>query len=254
VDTTAAALGRRPVEVGLVGNVGLALRDLHALVRGRPMPDRAGWMAKLRAHDEKKVAENAATMAEGGDPMHALAMLKGFNDAIDESTLVIGDGGNIVALAGKVLEIGQPGHWLDPGPYGTLGVGLPFAMAAKLVHPAKKVLVLSGDGAFGLNGMEIESCARQGIAVTVVVANDGAWNQIRDPQLTFYGEERAVATGLSQKVRYDQIALACGGHGERVTEPKEVAPAIERAFASRKASVVDVVIDRSTNKGSGKPM
>ncbi len=253
-DTTAAALGRRPVEVGLVGSLGLTLEGLHALLHGRPQPDRAAWLAQLRRHDEKKIAENEAAMAEGGDPMHALAMLKGLNDAIDEDTLVVGDGGNIVALAGKVLEVSQPGHWLDPGPYGTLGVGLPFAMAAKLVHPAKKVLVLSGDGAFGLNGMEIESCARQGIPVTVVVANDGAWNQIRDPQLTFYGEERAVATGLSQKVRHDQIALACGGHGERVVDAKEVAPAIERAFASGKAAVVDVVIDRATNKGSGKPM
>jgi acetolactate synthase-1/2/3 large subunit len=186
--------------------------------------------------------------------MHALRFLRELNDALDEDTVVVGDGGNIVALAGKVLEVEGAGHWLDPGPYGTLGVGLPFAMAAKLARPAKKVLVLSGDGAFGLNGFEIESCARQGIPVTVVVGNDGAWNQIRDPQLTFYGEERAVATALNPDARYDLFAQAMGAHGERVTEAKEVGPAIERAFASGKAAVVDVPIDRATNKGSGKPM
>lgn len=254
VDATAAALGRRPVEVGLVGDVASVLRDLHGLVRGRPQPERAGWLAGLRAHDAKKDAENAALAREEGQPMHALRFLKEVGDALDEDTLVVGDGGNIVALAGKTLEVSKPGHWLDPGPYGTLGVGLPFGMAAKLARPAKKVLVLSGDGAFGLNGMEIESCARQGIQVVVVVANDGAWNQIRDPQITFYGEDRAVATALSQDVRHDLMAQALGAHGERVTEAKEVGPAIQRAFASGKAAVVDVPIDRATNKGSGKPM
>ena len=253
-DTTLAAIGRKPVEVGLVGDLGGVLRDLHALLRARPQPDRGAWMRSLRAHDDRKEAENAALARGEGEPMHAVRFLKELGNAIDGDTLVIGDGGNIVALAGKVLEVNQPGHWLDPGPYGTLGVGLPFGMAAKLARPAKRVLVLSGDGAFGLNGMEIESCARQGIQVVCVVANDGAWNQIRDPQLTFYGEARAVATALSQETRYDLLAGAMGAHGERVTEPKEVLPAVERAFASRRAAVVDVVIDRATNKGSGKPM
>jgi acetolactate synthase-1/2/3 large subunit len=127
-------------------------------------------------------------------------------------------------------------------------------MAAKLAKPAKKVLVLSGDGAFGLNGMEIESCARQDIAITVVVANDGAWNQIRDPQVTLYGEDRAPATALNPDARYDLVAQALGARGEHVTAAKEVGVAIERAFASRKATVINVPIDRSTNKGSGKPM
>lgn len=254
VDTTAAALGRHPVEVGLVGDVAGVLRDLHALLAGRKQPDRAAWLAQLRAHDEKKRADAAHEAATDGTPMHALRFLREVNDVIDDDTIVVGDGGNVVALAGKVLEVSKPGHWLDPGPYGTLGVGLPFAMAAKLAHPAKKVLVLSGDGAFGLNGMEIESCARQDIPLVCVVANDGAWNQIRDPQLTFYGEPRAVATALNPDARYDVMAQAMGAHGEHVTEPKEVGPAVERAFAANRASVINVPIDRSTNKGSGKPM
>jgi acetolactate synthase-1/2/3 large subunit len=253
-DTTAAAMGRRPVEVGLVGDIRETLRLLHGALHGRTQTVRGDWLAQLRAHDDKKVADAQREAAADGTPMHALRFLHELNDVVDEDTIVVGDGGNIVALAGKVLEVEGAGHWLDPGPYGTLGVGLPFAMAAKLARPAKKVLVLSGDGAFGLNGFEIESCARQDIPVVTVVANDGAWNQIRDPQLTFYGEERAVATSLSQNARYGDFATAMGAHGERVTEPKEVGAAIERAFASRKAAVVDVVIDRATNKGSGKPM
>lgn len=254
VDTTPGAMGRHPVEVGLVGNVGQTLRDLHALLKTRPAPDRAPWLQTLRAHDSRKAEEAARDARAEGAPMHALRFLKELNDVIDDDTIVVGDGGNIVALAGKVLEVSRPGHWLDPGPYGTLGVGLPFAMAAKLAHPAKKVLVLSGDGAFGLNGMEIESCARQDIPIVTVVANDGAWNQIRDPQLTFYGEARAVATALSPDARYDLVATAMGAHGEHVTEAKEVGPAVERAFTTRKAAVINVTIDRATNKGSGKPM
>lgn len=254
VDTTAAAIGRRPVEVGLVGNVATILRELHAGLKTKKSPKRAEWLATLRALDEKKAGDAARDAKTEGSPIHALRFLKELNDIIDEDTIVVGDGGNIVALAGKVLEVSRPGHWLDPGPYGTLGVGLPFAMAAKLAKPAKKVLVLSGDGAFGLNGFEIESCARQDIPIVVAIGNDGAWNQIRDPQVTFYGEERAVGTLLNQNARYDLFAQAMGGHGERVSEAKEVGPALERAFASGKASVVDVVIDRSTNKGSGKPM
>ena len=253
-DATAAALGRRPVDVGLVGSLGAIVQDLHALLARERQPDRAAWLAALRAHDERKAEESAALARAEGSPIPALRFLRELGDALDEDTLVVGDGGNVVALAGKVLDVEGAGHWLDPGPYGTLGVGLPFAMAAKLARPAKKVLVLSGDGAFGLNGMEIESCARQGIQVVCVVANDGAWNQIRDPQLTFYGEARAVATALSQSTRYDLMAQALGAHGERVAEAKEVAPAVERAFASGRAAVVDVLVDRATNKGSGKPM
>ncbi|MFA5862528.1 MAG: thiamine pyrophosphate-dependent enzyme, partial [Candidatus Thermoplasmatota archaeon] len=256
VDTTAAAMGRRPVAVGLVGNVRDTLHLLHTALKGhkRHGGERSEWLALLRAHDARKHAEAARDAASDGSPMHALRFLRELNDAIDEDTIVVGDGGNIVALAGKVLDIKSAGHWLDPGPYGTLGVGLPFAMAAKLARPAKKVIVLSGDGAFGLNGFEIESCARQDIPIVVVVGNDGAWNQIRDPQLTFYGEERAVGTSLNQNARYDLFASAMGAYGERVSDPEEVGAAIARAFASGKASVIDVPIDPKTNKGSGKAM
>lgn len=254
LESHAGAIGRRPVDVGLVGHAGTVLAELRGLLAREKQPVRPEWLAALRVHDERK-RETARVEATGeGDPMHALRFLAGVNESIDESTVVIGDGGNIVALAGKVLDIAQPNHFLDPGPYGTLGVGLPFAMAAKLARPDKKVLVLSGDGAFGLNGFEMESLARQDIPVVCVVANDGAWNQIRDPQVTFYGEERAVATALNQDTRYDVLAQALGCHGELVREAKEVAPAIDRAFASGKPAVVNVLIDRATNKGSGKPM
>ncbi|HUR69972.1 MAG TPA: thiamine pyrophosphate-binding protein [Candidatus Thermoplasmatota archaeon] len=253
-EPTAAQIGRHPADVALVGDLRVTLVELHARLRGRPMPDRSAWIERLRAHDHKKIGENTEGARSDQSPMHALRFLREVNDAIDDDTIVVGDGGNIVALAGKILEVAQPGHWLDPGPYGTLGVGLPFAMAAKLARPAKKVLVLSGDGAFGLNGMEIESCARQDIPIVCVVANDGAWNQIRDPQVTLYGDDRSPATALNANARYDLMAQAMGARGEHVTEPKEVGRAIERAFASKKAAVINVPIDRATNKGSGKPM
>ena len=193
-------------------------------------------------------------MASSQTPVHAMRLVKAVRDAVTDDTVFIGDGGNVVALAGKVVEVAEPGSWMDPGPYGTLGVGLPFAMAAKLARPQRRVLVLSGDGAFGLNGFEVESMVRQGLPAVVVVANDGAWTQIRAPQVALYGEERAVATKLGARVRYDLFAQAMGGHGELVTEAAELDAAIARAFASGKPAVVNVLVDPATNQGAGKPM
>src|SRR5206468_5454766 len=105
-------------------------------------------------------------------------------------------GGDIVGCASKVVLLDRPGQWLDPGPLGCLGVGPSFALTAKLLHPGRRVLLIAGDGALGLNGMELETAVRLGLPLTVVVGNDGGWGQIRNPQLGFYGEARAVATSL----------------------------------------------------------
>jgi acetolactate synthase-1/2/3 large subunit len=149
----------------------------------------------------------------------------------------------VVGLAAKVLRIRKPGHWLDPGPLGCLGVGLPFALAAQLLCTAKKVIVLNGDGSFGLNGMEFDTAVRFRLPIVVLVGNDGQWGGIRLPQLTLVGEERVIATQLSSNTRYDMIAQALGGYGESVESPGEVVPARRRAFASGKPAIVNVLLD-----------
>jgi acetolactate synthase-1/2/3 large subunit len=163
-------------------------------------------------------------------------------DAVDDDTIVIGDGGDIVAVTAKVVEPRQPGHWLDPGPLGCLGVGAPFALAAKKRFPHKKVLVVSGDGSFGLNGFDFESCVRLGLPVTVVVGNDAAWGQIRGPQALIFGADRTPATRL-RPTRYDRVVEAFGGRGQHVEDPAELAPAIRAALASDAVTCIDVAID-----------
>jgi acetolactate synthase-1/2/3 large subunit len=165
--------------------------------------------------------------------------------------IVIGDGGDIVAQASKVIRVPKNGAWMDPGPLGTLGVGMPFAIAAQIAHPDKRVVIVYGDGSFGLNGFEYDTAIRFGLPIVGIVGNDAAWGQMMRPQAMVYGEDRLVATELA-RTRYDRIVEAMGGHGEHVTEPDQIRPAIERALASGVAACVNVEIrqDRGTMKGS----
>jgi thiamine pyrophosphate-dependent acetolactate synthase large subunit-like protein len=137
----------------------------------------------------------------------------------------------------------KPGHWLDPGPLGTLGVGMPFAIAAKVAFPQKEALVLFGDGAFGFNGFEFDTAVRFNLPVVSVVGNNAAWNQIRYGQIARYGAERGDVANLLAPTRYDRVVEALGGYGEHVTEPKDIRPALERARASGKPACVNVMID-----------
>ncbi|MEM9606627.1 MAG: thiamine pyrophosphate-dependent enzyme [Actinomycetota bacterium] len=165
--------------------------------------------------------------------------------------IVIGDGGDIVAQAAKVIRVPKDGLWMDPGPLGTLGVGMPFALAAQRAHPDKRVLIVYGDGSFGLNGFEFDTAIRFGLPIVGVVGNDAAWGQMMRPQAMIYGADRLVATELA-RTRYDLVVEALGGHGEHVTEPDEIGPAMRRAFDSGKPALVNVDMrtDRDAVKGS----
>jgi acetolactate synthase-1/2/3 large subunit len=164
------------------------------------------------------------------------------NDFIDEDTILIGDGGDIVSASAKVINLTRPGQWLDPGPLGCLGVGAPFAIAAQHLYPDKKVLIINGDGSFGLNGFEFDTAVRFNLPIVSIVGNDGGWGQIRTPQLGMVEEERAIATKLSV-ARYDKIVEAMGGYGEYVENPDDLGGALERAFASGKPACINVAID-----------
>jgi acetolactate synthase-1/2/3 large subunit len=133
---------------------------------------------------------------------------------------------------------------MDPGPLGTLGVGMGFAMAARLARPDSPVLLLLGDGTAGLNLMEVEAAVRQQLPFVVVIGNDAAWTQIRRGQVQMFGDDRAPATGLGF-VRYDLAAAGLGAHTEYVERPEEIRPALERAFAAGKVAVVNVRLGSS---------
>ncbi len=243
VDRDPTELGRnRPAEVGIVGDSRAVLSQLkEALGKGLRHET---WVRGLREKEEDGRRIQEARERSDAMPLNHFRFAREVADAVDDNTIVIGDGGDIVAVVAKVMPQ-RFGQWMDPGPLGCLGVGVPFAMAAKLLYPEKKVLVVSGDGSFGLNGFEHEACLRQGIPIVTVVGNDAAWGQIRGPQIAFYGEERAVGTGLAP-TRYDKIVEAMGGLGEHVERPGEVTKALERAFASNGVACVNVPIDPTT--------
>jgi acetolactate synthase-1/2/3 large subunit len=170
---------------------------------------------------------------------------------VTPDTIVVGDGGDVVGCASKVVSLARPGQWLDPGPFGCLGVGPSFAIAAKLLHPGQRVLLIAGDGAFGLNGMEMETAVRFGLPITCIVGNDGGWGQIRNPQLSFFGDARAVATSLPT-TRYDLMVQALGGRGVLVTDPREIAPALERALGSDDVWCINVPLDPAAYRRTGQ--
>jgi acetolactate synthase-1/2/3 large subunit len=139
---------------------------------------------------------------------------------------------------------------MDPGPLGTLGVGMPFALAAQIAHPDRRVLIIYGDGSFGLNGFEFDTAVRFNLPIVGVVGNDAAWGQMLRPQVSMYGKDRAVATFLDY-TRYDRVVEALGGHGEYVERPEEIRPALERAFASGKPACVNVKIRQDVDAYKG---
>ena len=162
---------------------------------------------------------------------------------LDRDAIVIGDGGDFVSYAGRVIDSYQPGCWLDPGPFGCLGTGPGYALAAKLAHPERQVVLLYGDGAFGFSGMEYDTLARHGVNVVGVMGNNEIWALEKHPMEFLYGY--SVAADLRPETRYDEVVQALGGYGELVRTPQDVRPAIERAFSSGKPALVNVLTDPS---------
>jgi acetolactate synthase-1/2/3 large subunit len=183
-------------------------------------------------------------------PPNPLRVCAELDKRLRPGDVVIGDGGDFVATAANVLRLAWPQMWMDPGPLGTLGVGPGYAMAAKLARPDARVVIVYGDGSFGLHGLEFEAMVRQKIPVVALIGNDAGWTQIRRGQVELYGEERAVATGL-EYTRYDKVVEALGGFGAWVETVDQIGPALDAAFASGLPACVNVKIAKSDfRKGS----
>lgn len=238
----------RGAAAGLVGDVGISMAQVAEATR---QSDGGEWLEYIRGQERKGQERDAAGLNSDATPIHPLRLCRELRDFIDEETTVVVDGGDIASYGGRVINVARPGYWLDAGPMGTLGAGTGFAMAAQIARPGQRVVILHGDGAFGLNGMEFESMARQHLPVVSVIGNDGAWGQIKHPQKALIGH--ATAAELRPGIRYDKMVEALGGHGELVQRPEEIRPALERAFASGLPACVNVLIDpdkpysRSTN-------
>jgi acetolactate synthase-1/2/3 large subunit len=240
----------RQAEVAVVADARLVLE---ALAEGLQGVESSPWLREVQALEESRREKLATWMALDDVPVNQFRFASAVNEFIDGDTIVIGDGGDIVSACAKVVDVMGPGRWLDPGPLGCLGVGAPFAIAAQHLHQDKKVLIINGDGAFGLNGFEFDTAIRFDLPIVSIVGNDAGWGQIRGPQIEMFGAERAVATSL-EPVRYDELVAAMGGYGELVENPEEIGPSLKRAFASGKPACINVLLDPEGMAKTGSSM
>jgi acetolactate synthase-1/2/3 large subunit len=243
VDPDASRLGRnRDVDMGIASDIERFLTELVGLdsAYGRPTPPR--WTANLLANDAAR-RERRAHGAGTPGTVHPVDFTTQVADFLDEDATVIGDGGDIVAMFASRHRPGGPGLWMDPGPFGCLGVGAPFAIGARLHRRDTQVAVIFGDGSFGFNAFEFESAIRQDLPFVGVIGNDGAWGEMRTFHADLFGEGDMSAQYLSQDPAYEQVVEALGGHGERVDRAEDIKPALERAFAAGVPAVVNVILD-----------
>ncbi len=244
IEVDGALIGRnRGAEVGIIGSSRAVLEQLQLSLAGDSL-DFSAWLQELRDDEDHREAKLTPHLNSAQTPIHHYRFAKAVDDwaAQNPDAILIGDGGDIVAACARVIRLARPGQWLDPGPLGCLGVGLPFALAAQALYPDKRVVVINGDGSFGLNGFELDTAARFNLPIISIIGNDAGWGQIRTPQIAMFGLDRAVATALAPS-RYDLMAPMFEGYGECVTDPNEIGPALQRALDSGRPGIVNVMLD-----------
>jgi acetolactate synthase-1/2/3 large subunit len=209
-----------------------------------PMNTFADWATTLRERAAAAFAEDRVVLTSTADPIHPARVIGDVISRLTEDTVVIGDGGDFVSFAGRFIEPARPGRWLDPGPYGCLGTGPGYAMAARIAHPQAPVVLLLGDGAAGFSLMDVDSLVRHDLPVVMVVGNNSGWGLERHPMRFLYGYD--VAADL-RPTAYDEVVRALGGAGETVTSPDAIGPALDRALASGVPYLVNVMTDPETS-------
>ena len=202
---------------------------------------RAAWIESLRTAESEARAGETAASEDMRAPLHPMRVYAELTPLLDRDAIVIGDGGDFVSFAGRVVDSFEPGCWLDPGPFGCLGSGPGYALAAKLAHPERQVVLLQGDGAYGFSAMEWDTLVRHGVPVIGVMGNNGIWALEKHPMEALYGY--SVAAELQPELRYDELVRTLGGHGELVRAPGELQGAFERALASGKPALINVLTD-----------
>jgi len=201
----------------------------------------SSWLPLLQAARDKAVAADGPLLASDADPIHPMRIYGELAKVLDAGAVVIGDGGDFVSYAGKYIEPQRPGGWLDPGPYGCLGTGLGYAIAARIARPSAQVVLLLGDGAAGFSLMDADTLVRHQLPVVMICGNNGIWGLEKHPMQALYGYD--VAADLQPQCRYDQVVTALGGAGELITSPAGIGPALRRAFDSGVPYLVNVSTD-----------
>ncbi len=240
----------RDISLGLVGDPGAILKAVHDAATGRGddgAKGREGWLKELRAAETKATDKLMPMFLSDISPIHPYRVAWEINEFLTEDTIYIGDGGDVVTISAQAVQPRSPGHWMDPGALGSLGVGTGFAMAAKLAHPDKEVLCYYGDGAFSMTAFDMETANRFGAPYIAVIGNNSAMNQIRYGQIAKYGEQRGNVANKLGDVPFGAFAEMLGGHGEEVRDPNEIGPALRRAREAvrrdGKSAVVNIWVD-----------
>ncbi|MDX6252838.1 MAG: hypothetical protein QOF10_6198, partial [Kribbellaceae bacterium] len=236
----------RDIDLGIVGDAGLVLAAVTQAASGRVdngAVARKPWLAELRGVETEAFVKSLPRPLSDSSPIDPYRLGHEINEFLTEDSIYIGDGGDIVTFSGGVVQPKSPGHWMDPGPLGTIGVGIPFVMAAKYARPDKEVVALFGDGAFSLTGWDFETLVRFNLPFVGVVGNNSSMNQIRYGQEAKYGHARGRIGNTLGDVKYDEFAKMLGGYGEEVRDPKDIGPAMQRARESGLPSLINVWVD-----------
>jgi thiamine pyrophosphate-dependent acetolactate synthase large subunit-like protein len=242
VDVNPAELGHnREVDVPIAGDARAVLEQLRAEAEGTLDPRMyAAWTGKLRTLDAEKASNQDKAMSSDALPIHPLRLCKEVRDFLRRDAILVVDGQEILNFGRQAIPTYVAGHRLNSGAFGTMGVGLPYGVGAKVARPDAQVLVLHGDGSFGMNAMDIDTAVRHRIPVVCVISNNGGWTA--DAPWTRPLPKPGRNLGHA---RYDRMAIDLGAHGEFVGKPHDVRPALERAFASGKPAVVNVITDHT---------
>lgn len=237
VDIDPLEIGRgRQADVGIVGDAAAALGQLTAEADGKVAPGLyPEWVDRLRQVHQRKSKELESAMSTDQLPIHPLRLCKEVRDFLDRDAILVVDGNDILNFGRQSIPTFVAGHRLNSGPFGAIGVGLPFGLGAKVAKPDKQVLVLTGDGSFGFNAMELDTALRHHLAVVTVISNNAGWSA--DPEGgTRVGRFLGFAT-------YDKMAAGLGCHAELVDRPEQIRPALKRAYASGLPAVINVLVD-----------
>ena len=242
----------RDISLGICGHPGTILKavvDAAGSRTGAQTIDRKQWLSELRVEEWNRTQKLMNLFLSDRTPIHPYRVAWEINQFLTNDTIYVGDGGDVVTISAQAVQPRSPGHWMDPGPLGTLGVGTAFSMASKLAHPDKEVLCYYGDGTFGMTAFDMETANRFGAPYIAVIGNNSAMNQIRYGQIAKYGEERGDVGNLLGDVPFSKFAEMLGGYGEEVTDPAKIAPALEKAreqvAVTGRSAVINIWVDPS---------
>lgn len=249
IDGDAAKVGwNRPAHIAVVADPMTVVSQLVARSDDLRRPDTPVWTKEIMEAEVAKAEEARQAADDDSSPVMPQRFAREVSDFFGTDSIVAVDGGDIVSTTARWIQVSTPGYVLDPGPFGTLGTGAPFAIAAKTVFPEKTVGVVFGDGGFGFNGMEYDTMVRHDLPIIGVVGNDGVWSNIKTFHRMAY-PERLVATDLGVRP-YHEMVKGLGGYGEFVDDPNEIRPALERARESGLPSLINVHIAETMRMSS----